>query len=60
MKIFNIRPTGLNVGNSLIHLSLSRLIELAAQKRPSILSIPASSKDSRNISSGLSSYLYMK
>ena len=55
MKIFNIRPTGLNVGNSLIHLSLSRLIELAAQEKPSILSIPASSKDSRKISSGLSS-----
>ena len=55
MKIFNIRPTGLNVGNSLIHLSLARLIELAANTRTSILSIPASSRDSRNISSGLSS-----
>ena len=55
MKIFNIRPTGLNVGNSLIHLSLARLIELAANARTSILSIPASSRDSRNISSGLSS-----
>ena len=55
MKIFNVRPTGLNVGNSLIHLSLARLIEKTANQRVSILSIPASSKDSRNTPCGLSS-----